>query len=95
MSVVCLPFLIQPRVLPLPAEIFLCCRAYPTERNLLMSAQFLHKELPVRLAHRVTELEQLPYGLSAKAPVLKVSMAAGTGDWCGRWAWEGTAWGLL
>ncbi|GAQ87906.1 pyruvate dehydrogenase kinase [Klebsormidium nitens] len=46
--------------------------AYPTERNLLMSAQFLHKELPVRLAHRVTELEQLPYGLSAKAPVLKV-----------------------
>jgi len=25
--------------------------AYPTERNLLMSAQFLHKELPVRLAH--------------------------------------------
>jgi len=27
----------------------------------------------VRLAHRVAELENLPYGLSAKAPVLKVS----------------------
>eukprot|EP00271_Cylindrocystis_brebissonii_P012068 TRINITY_DN3013_c0_g1_i2.p1 TRINITY_DN3013_c0_g1~~TRINITY_DN3013_c0_g1_i2.p1 ORF type:complete len:240 (+),score=42.30 TRINITY_DN3013_c0_g1_i2:565-1284(+) len=46
--------------------------AYPTERNLLLSAQFLQQELPVRLAHRVTELENLPYGLSTKAPVLKV-----------------------
>ncbi|BBN06903.1 pyruvate dehydrogenase kinase 2/3/4 [Marchantia polymorpha subsp. ruderalis] len=46
--------------------------AYPTSRNLLVSAQFLHKELPVRLAHRVTELENLPHGLSTKAPVLTV-----------------------
>lgn len=46
--------------------------AFPTERNLLLSAQFLAQELPVRLAHRVTELEKLPYGLSTKAPVLKV-----------------------
>ena len=30
----------------------------------------------VRLAHRVAELENLPYGLSAKAPVLKVSAAS-------------------
>lgn len=44
----------------------------PTERNLLLSAQFLHKELPIRLAHRVVELENLPYGLSSKLPVLKV-----------------------
>jgi hypothetical protein len=29
----------------------------------------------VRLAHRVAELENLPYGLSAKAPVLKVRAA--------------------
>ena len=35
-------------------------------------AQFLHKELPVRLAHRVAELENLPYGLSTKSSVLKV-----------------------
>jgi hypothetical protein len=53
-----------------------------------MSAQFLHKELPVRLAHRVTELEQLPYGLSAKAPVLKVTPALTAQktrreNWCG------------
>ncbi|KXZ46186.1 hypothetical protein GPECTOR_46g255 [Gonium pectorale] len=44
----------------------------PIERQLLLSAQFLHKELPVRLAHRVAELENLPYGLSAKKPILQV-----------------------
>ncbi|KAI5060155.1 hypothetical protein GOP47_0024575 [Adiantum capillus-veneris] len=44
----------------------------PTPRNLLLSAQFLHKELPVRLAHRVLELESLPYGLSEKDPILQV-----------------------
>lgn len=46
--------------------------ANPIERQLLLSAQFLHKELPVRLAHRVAELENLPYGLSAKSNILKV-----------------------
>jgi pyruvate dehydrogenase kinase 2/3/4 len=35
-------------------------------------AQFLHKELPVRLARRVVELENLPYGLSAMPSVQKV-----------------------
>jgi hypothetical protein len=43
------------------------------EKQLRLSAQFLHNELPVRLAHRVAELENLPYGLSAKPHVLKVS----------------------
>lgn len=47
--------------------------SYPSKRNLLLSSQFLHNELPVRLAHRVAELENLPHGLSSKAPVLKVS----------------------
>ncbi|MEW5307422.1 MAG: hypothetical protein WDW36_009820 [Sanguina aurantia] len=46
--------------------------ANPIERQLMLSAQFLHKELPVRLAHRVAELENLPYGLSAKGNILKV-----------------------
>jgi len=36
----------------------------PTRENLLVAAQFLHSELPVRLSHRVRELESLPYGLS-------------------------------
>jgi hypothetical protein len=47
--------------------------ANPIDRQLLLSAQFLHKELPVRLAHRVAELENLPYGLSAKSNILAVS----------------------
>ncbi|KAF5943164.1 hypothetical protein HYC85_020806 [Camellia sinensis] len=44
----------------------------PTLRNLLISAQFLHKELPARIARRALELETLPYGLSLKPAVLKV-----------------------
>lgn len=44
----------------------------PIERQLVLSAQFLHQELPVRLAHRVAELENLPYGLSVKPHVVKV-----------------------
>lgn len=47
--------------------------ANPIERQLILSAQFLHNELPVRLAHRVAELENLPFGLSAKSPVIKAS----------------------
>ncbi|KAL2327517.1 hypothetical protein Fmac_020944 [Flemingia macrophylla] len=44
----------------------------PTDRNLLISAQFLHKELAIRIARRAIELENLPYGLSQKPAVLKV-----------------------
>ncbi|XP_055822219.1 pyruvate dehydrogenase (acetyl-transferring) kinase, mitochondrial-like [Solanum dulcamara] len=43
-----------------------------SSKNLLISAQFLHKELPIRIARRVIELEDLPYGLSKKLGVLKV-----------------------
>ena len=46
--------------------------AQPIHRQLMVSAQFLHKELPVRLAHRVAELENLPLGLSSKAQVRAV-----------------------
>ena len=42
---------------------------YPLNRQLLLSAQFLHEELPTRLAHRVMELEALPFGLSFKPQV--------------------------
>lgn len=45
----------------------------PSHRNLLISAQFLHKELPIRIARRAIELEFLPYGLSHKPAVLKVT----------------------
>lgn len=61
----------------------------PIERQLVLSSQFLHKELPVRLAHRVAELENLPYGLSSKSAILKVSevlcsSAAGAQRECSR-----------
>jgi pyruvate dehydrogenase kinase 2/3/4 len=46
------------------------------QKNLLISAQFLHKQLSIRLARRVMELERLPFGLSQKHPVLKVSCAS-------------------
>ena len=46
--------------------------AKPTVRNLLISSQFLHKELPIRIARRAIELENLPFGLSQKPAVLKV-----------------------
>lgn len=45
---------------------------YPSPNTLLLSAQFLHKELPIRIARRVIDLETLPYGLSLKPAVLKV-----------------------
>ncbi|XP_015932489.1 pyruvate dehydrogenase (acetyl-transferring) kinase, mitochondrial-like [Arachis duranensis] len=44
----------------------------PTDKNLLLSAQFLHSELPIRIARRSIELENLPCGLSQKPAVLKV-----------------------
>ncbi|KAK8578400.1 hypothetical protein V6N13_116246 [Hibiscus sabdariffa] len=43
----------------------------PSDRNLLLSGQFLHKELPIRIARRAIELGTLPYGLSEKPAVLK------------------------
>uniref|UniRef100_K3ZUE4 Protein-serine/threonine kinase n=1 Tax=Setaria italica TaxID=4555 RepID=K3ZUE4_SETIT len=44
----------------------------PTPRNLLLSAQFLQRELPIRIARRALELESLPFGLSNKPAILKV-----------------------
>jgi pyruvate dehydrogenase kinase 2/3/4 len=44
----------------------------PTPRNLLISAQFLQRELPIRIARRALELDSLPFGLSNKPAILKV-----------------------
>ena len=46
--------------------------AQPIHRQMMVSAQFLRNELPVRLAHRVAELENLPFGLSDMSQVLDV-----------------------
>lgn len=51
----------------------------PTQqRTLIQVAQFLHRELPIRLAHRAIELEELPHGLSDMPSVQTVR------DWCAR-----------
>lgn len=44
----------------------------PIDKQMILSAQFLRAELPIRLAHRVAELENLPFGLSSMKPILKV-----------------------
>lgn len=40
--------------------------------TLYRAASFLVEELPIRLAHRVVELENLPHGLSNMPSVMKV-----------------------
>ncbi|KAI8896039.1 mitochondrial branched-chain alpha-ketoacid dehydrogenase kinase-domain-containing protein [Globomyces pollinis-pini] len=44
----------------------------PSPITLYQGAQFLKQELPIRLAHRVVELENLPHGLSNMPGVLTV-----------------------
>ncbi|PWA83535.1 pyruvate dehydrogenase (acetyl-transferring) kinase, mitochondrial [Artemisia annua] len=44
----------------------------PSDRNMIIAAQFLHKELPIRIARRAVELDSLPFGLSNKPAVLKI-----------------------
>jgi pyruvate dehydrogenase kinase 2/3/4 len=46
----------------------------PIEKQMILSAQFLRQELPIRLAHRVAELENLPFGLSTMRPILKARL---------------------
>ena len=36
----------------------------PANKKVLQVAQFIHREMPVRFAHRIKELDNLPYGLS-------------------------------
>ncbi|KAF8903874.1 mitochondrial pyruvate dehydrogenase [Gymnopilus junonius] len=44
----------------------------PSQGTLLKAGQFLAEELPVRLAHRVKELDELPHNLSAMPSIKKV-----------------------
>jgi pyruvate dehydrogenase kinase 2/3/4 len=46
--------------------------ASPTPDTLFRGAQFILHELPIRLAHRVVELENLPHDLSKMPGVLTV-----------------------
>lgn len=44
----------------------------PSQGTLLKAAQFLQEELPIRLSHRVVELESLPDGLSKMPSINRV-----------------------
>lgn len=44
----------------------------PSQGTLLKASQFLLEELPIRLAHRVKELDQLPHNLSHMPSIKKV-----------------------
>lgn len=44
----------------------------PSQGTLLKASQFLSEELPIRLSHRVVELESLPDGLSTMPSIEKV-----------------------
>lgn len=44
----------------------------PSQGTLFKASQFLHEELPIRLAHRVKELEELPHHLSEMPSIIKV-----------------------
>ncbi|KAG9304378.1 hypothetical protein G9A89_019940 [Geosiphon pyriformis] len=44
----------------------------PSQGTLLRASQFLAEELPIRLAHRVKELDELPYNLSDMPSIIKV-----------------------
>ena len=63
-----------PRVLLHAAASLAVCRCPPSLRPSAAAAAVLQ----VRLSHRVAELENLPYGLSAKPHVLKVGVAVGS-----------------
>ncbi|ORY28155.1 mitochondrial branched-chain alpha-ketoacid dehydrogenase kinase-domain-containing protein [Naematelia encephala] len=45
---------------------------HPSQGTLLKASQFLSEELPIRLSHRVVELESLPDGLSEMPSINKV-----------------------
>ncbi|KAI8880344.1 alpha-ketoacid dehydrogenase kinase [Backusella circina FSU 941] len=44
----------------------------PSQATLFKASQFLHEELPIRLAHRVKELDELPRNLSKMPSIIKV-----------------------
>lgn len=44
----------------------------PSTGTLFRASQFLSEELPIRLAHRVQELQELPDGLSEMPSICRV-----------------------
>jgi pyruvate dehydrogenase kinase 2/3/4 len=46
----------------------------PSQGTLFKASQFLAEELPIRLAHRVRELDSLPHDLSKMTSIKKVTI---------------------
>lgn len=44
----------------------------PQSFSRLANAQFLYREIPIRIAHRLSELQSLPYGLAETQPIKKI-----------------------
>jgi pyruvate dehydrogenase kinase 2/3/4 len=69
---------------------------HPSQGTLLKASQFLSEELPIRLSHRVVELESLPDGLSQMPSIEKVKEwyaqsfeVSGNQGGAGRVTWSG------
>ena len=59
----------QQPIMPTTLDAMLKVKNVETLRE---NAQYLHRELPVRLAHRVRDLDTFPYGLSHMSSIQKV-----------------------
>ncbi|KAI8082677.1 mitochondrial branched-chain alpha-ketoacid dehydrogenase kinase-domain-containing protein [Gilbertella persicaria] len=56
----------------LDAMYSICSGQNPSQATLFKASQFLHEELPIRLAHRVKELDELPRNLNNMPSIRKV-----------------------
>lgn len=58
---------------PLTLQEILQFHSSPSQSKLILSACFLHEEIPIRLARRVKELVALPHGLSESQQIKSVA----------------------
>ena len=64
------PLLLKKKVTPVRLQDLLTVAARPTPQQHMLNAQWLAGELPVRFAHELASLEDLPRALSENAHVL-------------------------
>jgi len=62
---------IQPSVRLVPATLLYTGKQHD-ESHIIMGAQYLHKELPVRIAHRVAAFRELPFIVGCNPSILQV-----------------------
>ena len=64
-------FILQPAVRLIPTTILYTARSNDGS-HLLRSCQYLHKELPVRIAHRIAGFRGLPFIVGCNPTILEV-----------------------